>query len=45
MTGNDPYARFQSDDAVYYDDVGDYSTNEPTIWQAALTIALFSFLE
>ena len=45
VTGNDPYARFQSDDAVYYDDVGDYSTNEPTIWQAALTIALFSFLE
>lgn len=28
---DDEYAEFQSDVAVYHDDVGDYSTNEPTM--------------
>jgi hypothetical protein len=27
----DPYAEFQSDLVVYHDDLGDYSTNEPTM--------------
>jgi hypothetical protein len=27
----DPYAEFQSDFVVYQDDLGDYSTNEPTM--------------
>lgn len=27
----DPYADFQSDLVVYHDDIGDYSTNEPTM--------------
>jgi len=39
----DPYHVFHSSDAVYYDFMPDYSTNEPTIWQAGLTIAMFSF--
>jgi hypothetical protein len=29
--GDDPYARFQSDLAVYHDDFADFSTNEPII--------------
>jgi hypothetical protein len=28
---DDPYAEFQSDLVVYHDDLGDYSTNEPTM--------------
>ena len=28
---NDPFARFQSDVAVYHDDVSDFSTNESII--------------
>ncbi len=31
LTGDDVYAPFQSDLVVYHDDVGDYSTNEPTM--------------
>ncbi|MBC9795945.1 glycoside hydrolase family 9 protein [Sinomicrobium weinanense] len=31
LTREDPYADFQSDAIVYHDDVGDYSTNEPTM--------------
>ena len=27
----DEFAQFQTDEAVYHDDVGDYSTNEPTM--------------
>jgi hypothetical protein len=30
LTREDPYAAFQSDLVVYHDDIGDYSTNEPT---------------
>ena len=41
---SDPYSAFQSSTAVYYDYREDYSTNEPTIWQAGLTLAMFSFL-
>ncbi|MGH7455835.1 MAG: glycoside hydrolase family 9 protein, partial [bacterium] len=31
LTREDPYAEFQSDLVVYHDDLGDYSTNEPTM--------------
>ncbi len=31
LTASDKYAPFQSDLAVYHDDVGDYSSNEPTM--------------
>ncbi|MCE5249677.1 glycoside hydrolase family 9 protein [bacterium] len=31
MHGGDEYSEFQSDLAVYHDDYGDYSTNEPTM--------------
>src|SRR4030042_968373 len=41
----DPYAPFQNGKAVYHDDIGDYSTNEPTMdGTADLTIYL-SMLE
>lgn len=31
LTRDDPFAKFQSAQVVYHDDVGDYSTNEPTL--------------
>jgi endoglucanase len=31
IVGGDEYAEFQSDEHVYHDDYGDYSTNEPTM--------------
>ncbi len=31
LTGNDPYAPFQQGKAVYHDDIGDYTSNEPTM--------------
>jgi endoglucanase len=31
LTGTDPYAPFQQGKAVYHDDVGDYTSNEPTM--------------
>lgn len=41
---NDPdeYANFQSNDALYHDDVADYATNEPTINANAEGIALIA---
>jgi endoglucanase len=38
----DEYAEFQSDLAVYHDDVGDYSTNEPTMDGTASLIYLLA---
>ncbi len=38
----DEYAAFQSGTAVYHDDVNDWATNEPTIWQASLTLCMLS---
>lgn len=38
----DEYADFQSDVAVYHDDFGDYSTNEPTMDGTAYLIYLLS---
>ena len=45
LTKPDEFAMFQPRDVVYHDDVGDYSTNEPTMdgtADAILMMALFS---
>jgi endoglucanase len=43
LYGGDEYEEFQSDIAVYHDDYGDYSTNEPTMdGTASLTYYLSS---
>jgi endoglucanase len=42
LTNEDAYAEFQSDVAVYHDDVGDYSTNEPTMDGVACLIYYLS---
>lgn len=41
----DEYTAFQSDQAVYHDDYGDYSTNEPTMDGTASLIYLLSAME
>ncbi|MGE0452038.1 MAG: glycoside hydrolase family 9 protein [Vicinamibacteria bacterium] len=38
----DAFAAFQADEAVYHDDVGDYSTNEPTLDGTAAAILVFA---
>ncbi|MFA5833241.1 MAG: glycoside hydrolase family 9 protein [Bacteroidota bacterium] len=46
LTKADPYAEFQSDLAVYHDDWGDYTNNEPTMdGTASLTMYLSSLEE
>src|SRR5690606_32307693 len=45
LTQGDSYAEFQSDLVVYHDDVGDYSTNEPTMDGTASLIYYLSSLE
>lgn len=45
LFGEDPYAQFQNGVAVYHDDIGDYSTNEPTMDGTASLSYYFSFLE
>ena len=42
LTKPDDYAEFQSDLAVYHDDYGDYSTNEPTMDGTASLIYLLA---
>ena len=39
----DAYTAFQSDSAIYHDDVEDYVTNEPTLFANGLGIALLSW--
>ena len=41
----DEYEKFQSDLAVYHDDYGDYSTNEPTMDGTASLIYLLAAKE
>ncbi|HEU5364582.1 MAG TPA: glycoside hydrolase, partial [Hanamia sp.] len=41
----DAYAEFQSDLAVYHDDFGDYSSNEPTMDGTASLIYLLAAKE
>lgn len=45
LTKSDEYAPFQSDLAVYHDDYGDYSTNEPTMDGTASLIYLLAAKE
>jgi len=45
LTRPDDYAKFQSDLAVYHDDRGDYSTNEPTMDGTASLIYLLAIKE
>jgi len=45
LFNEDEMAPFQSDLAVYHDDVGDYSTNEPTMDGSAILMYLFSRME
>ena len=42
LTKPDTYAEFQSDLAVYHDDYGDYSTNEPTMDGTASLVYLLA---
>jgi hypothetical protein len=42
LNDSDEYAQFQSDLAVYHDDYGDYSTNEPTMDGTASLIYLLA---
>jgi endoglucanase len=43
LSDPDEYAAFQTDGAVYHDDVADYVTNEPTITANAAGVALASW--
>ncbi|WP_421945628.1 glycoside hydrolase family 9 protein [Pedobacter sp.] len=45
LADEDEYAQFQSDLAVYHDDYGDYSTNEPTMDGTASLIYLLAAKE
>lgn len=45
LYNDDAYAQFQSDLAVYHDDFGDYSTNEPTMDGTASLIYLLAAKE
>lgn len=45
LANDDEYADFQSDLAVYHDDYGDYSTNEPTMDGTASLIYLLAAKE
>lgn len=45
LTKADPYAAFQNGKAVYHDDLGDYSSNEPTMDGTASLSYLLSSLE
>ena len=40
----DEFAEFQTDQVVYHDDVGDYSTNEPTMDGTADAILMMAML-
>jgi hypothetical protein len=45
LVNPDSYTAFQSDLAVYHDDSGDYSTNEPTMDGTASLIYLLALKE
>ena len=45
LSREDPYARFQSLEIVYHDDIQDYSTNEPTMDGTASLSYLLSSLQ
>ncbi|MBI3586771.1 MAG: glycoside hydrolase family 9 protein [Ignavibacteriales bacterium] len=43
LTKDDRFAKFQSSAVVYHDDIGDYSTNEPTIDGTASLLYIFAY--
>ena len=43
LTHDDAYAAFQNSYVVYHDDLGDYSTNEPTMDGTACAIMLLAY--
>lgn len=43
LTKADPFAAFQNSYVVYHDDIGDYSTNEPTMDGTACAIMLLAY--
>jgi hypothetical protein len=43
LSHEDTYAEFQTETAVYHDDVEDYVTNEPTLDAAAFGLAVTSW--
>jgi hypothetical protein len=45
LTEPDEYEEFQSEKAVYHDDIGDYATNEPTMDGTAILIYLLAARE
>jgi len=45
LVREDPYSAFQKGNAVYHDDIGDYSTNEPTMDGTASLSFVLSSLE
>lgn len=44
LTHEDAYAQFQGNHVVYHDDIGDYSTNEPTMDGTACAVMLMAYL-
>ena len=45
LSEEDEFAEFQNDYVVYHDDIGDYSTNEPTMDGTAGSVIMMSYLE
>lgn len=45
LTHEDRFAAFQNDHVVYHDDIGDYSTNEPTMDGTACAIMMMAMFE
>jgi hypothetical protein len=45
LMNKDPYVRFQNGKAMYHDDMGDYTSNEPTMDGTATLCWYFSWLE
>jgi endoglucanase len=43
LTKPDPFAKFQNQYVVYHDDIGDYSTNEPTMDGTACAVMLMAY--
>lgn len=45
LTHDDEYADFQDSYVVYHDDIGDYSTNEPTMDGTACAVMMMALIE
>jgi hypothetical protein len=44
LSAPDEFAAFQSREAVYHDDIGDYSSNEPTMDGTASAVYMMAYL-